>query len=282
MDATAYSGPGGLGVSAPEMKADSTEQKSSAGARLMKAMGLAKRAPARVPANMRVYAVGDIHGCAALLDILHEGIAEDARDTGGDRRIVYLGDYIDRGNDSKGVVDRVRSKIPSGFTAHYVKGNHDAALLDFLEDPETYRAWRSFGAADTLLSYGVRPPIYDSEEQRIAARDALARALPPEHLAFFRALELKVTLGDYVFVHAGIRPGISIESQSEEDLLWIRDEFLASTLTHDKVVVHGHTPLSAPARTANRISVDTGAYATGILTCAVLEGTSCRFLQARA
>src|SRR5215471_17499568 len=248
MDATAYSGPGGLGVSAPEMKADSAEQKSSAGARLMKAMGLAKRAPARVPANMRVYAVGDIHGCAALLDILHEGIAEDARDTGGDRRIVYLADYIDRGNDSKGVVDRVRSKMPAGFTAHYVKGNHDAALLDFLEDPETYRAWRSFGAADTLLSYGVRPPIYDSEEQRIAARDALARALPPEHLAFFRALELKVTLGDYVFVHAGIRPGISLEDQSEEDLLWIRDEFLASTLPHEKVVVHGHTPLTGPVR----------------------------------
>ena len=247
----------------------------------MKAIGLAKRAPARVPADMRVYAVGDIHGCAALLDLMHARIAEDAKDVHADRRVVYLGDYIDRGNDSKGVIDRVRSKVPAGFTAHYVKGNHDAALLDFLEDPETYRAWRSFGAADTLISYGVRPPLYDSEEQRIAARDALKRALPPEHLAFFRALELKVTLGDYVFVHAGIRPGISMESQSEEDLLWIRDEFLASTLVHEKVVVHGHTPLSGPVRTANRISIDTGAYATGILTCAVLEGTTCRFLQAR-
>jgi serine/threonine protein phosphatase 1 len=263
------------------MKADSAEQKSSAGARLMKAMGLVKRAPARLPANMRVYAVGDIHGCAALLDILHDGIAEDAKQTRGDRRIVYLGDYVDRGNDSKGVIDRVRTKVPAGFTAHYVKGNHDAALLDFLEDPETYRVWRSFGAADTLLSYGVRPPLFDSLEHMAAARDALRAALPKEHLAFFRALELKVTLGDYVFVHAGIRPGISIESQTEEDLLWIRDEFLASTLVHDKVVVHGHTPLSAPVRTANRISVDTGAYATGILTCAVLEGTACRFLQAR-
>src|SRR5262249_3710878 len=130
-------------------------------------------------------------------------------------------------------------------------------------------------------SYGVRPPLYDSEEQRMAARDALKRALPPEHLAFFRALELKVTLGDYVFVHAGIRPGISLEDQSEEDLLWIRDEFLASTLPHEKVVVHGHTPLTGPVRTPNRISLDTGAYATGILTCAVLEGTTCRFLQAR-
>lgn len=247
----------------------------------MKAMGLAKRAPARLPADMRAYAIGDIHGCAKLLDLLFEHIANDAKSAPRDTHVVYLGDYIDRGHDSKGVIERVMRRTPNGFHAHYIKGNHDAALLDFLADPQTYRTWRSFGAADTLLSYGVRPPLYDSDEARIKARDELQRALPQDHLAFFRSLELKITLGDYVFVHAGIRPGISLEGQSEEDLLWIRDEFLASTQTHEKVVVHGHTPLSAPARTANRISVDTGAYATGILTCAVLEGTTCRFLQAR-
>jgi serine/threonine protein phosphatase 1 len=263
------------------MKAGSTEQRPSARARLMKAMGLAKRAPARLPGNMRAYAVGDIHGCARLLDIMHERIAEDAKDAPSDKHIVYLGDYIDRGHDSKGVIDRVTKSVPAGFTAHYIKGNHDAALLDFLEDPETYRAWRSFGAADTLLSYHVRPPLFDSEGQRIAARDALRKALPQDHLAFFRGLELKVTLGDYVFVHAGVRPGIPLEGQSEEDLLWIRDEFLSSTEPHGKVVVHGHTPLNAPVHTSNRISVDTGAYATGVLTCAMLEGTTCRFLQAR-
>ena len=247
----------------------------------MKAMGLTKPVPARLPPKTRVYAIGDIHGCARLLDLMFEHIAEDAKDAPHDRHVVYLGDYIDRGNDSKGVIERVMKGGPRGFTAHYIKGNHDAALLDFLEDPESYRAWRSFGAADTLLSYNVHPPLYDSKEQRIAARDALLAAIPADHLAFFRALELKVTIGDYAFVHAGVRPGVSLERQSEEDLLWIRDEFLSSTLPHGKVVVHGHTPLRAPVRTSNRISVDTGAYATGVLTCAVLEGTTCRFLQAR-
>lgn len=234
-----------------------------------------------VPPGTRVYAIGDIHGRADLLDRMFERIAEDTSDAPGDKHVVYLGDYIDRGRDSKGVIERVTKRGPSGCTPHYIKGNHDAALLDFLDEPETYRVWRSFGAAETLLSYGVRPPLYDSKEQRIAARDALLNAIPRDHLAFFRALELKITLGDYVFVHAGIRPGVSIEGQSEEDLLWIRDEFLSSTQSHGKVVVHGHTPLSAPVRTSNRISVDTGAYATGVLTCAVLEGTTCRFLQAR-
>ena len=248
----------------------------------MKAMGLTKPAPARLPANMRAYAIGDIHGCAKLLDVMFERIRDDAKDAPSDRHLVYLGDYIDRGSDSKGVVDRVTKGGPGGFTAHYIKGNHDAALLDFLEDPETYRVWRGFGAADTLLSYGVRPPLYDSKEHRVSARDALLNAIPADHLAFFRSLELKVTIGDYAFVHAGVRPGVSLEGQSEEDLLWIRDEFLSSTQPHGKVVVHGHTPLTSPVRTSNRISVDTGAYATGILTCAVLEGTTCRFLQARA
>ncbi len=263
------------------MKTGSTERRPSAGARLMKAIGLAKREPARAPERTRIYAVGDIHGCADLLDLLHEEIERDSKNFTADKHIVYLGDFVDRGHDSKGVIERVMRRAPPGFRAHYIKGNHDAALLDFLEDPETYRVWKSFGAADTLMSYGVRPPLYDSPEERIKARDALQRVLPADHLAFFRSLELKVTLGDYVFVHAGVRPGVSLDDQSEEDLLWIRDEFLVSTLMHEKVVVHGHTPLSAPVRTSNRISVDTGAYATGILTCAVLEGTSCRFLQAR-
>jgi len=216
-----------------------------------------------------------------LLDLLHEQIERDAQGSGSEKHVVYLGDYIDRGPDSKGVIDRVMNRVPQGFRAHYIKGNHDAALLDFLEDPESYRGWRSFGAGDTLISYGVRPPLFDAVEQMVAARDLLKKALPPEHLAFFHELELKVTLGDYLFVHAGVRPGVSLDGQIEEDLLWIREDFLSSTLSHGKVVVHGHTPLSSPARTHNRISVDTGAYATGILSCAVLEGETCRFLQAR-
>lgn len=247
----------------------------------MQAMGWTKPPAPKVPPNMRVYAVGDIHGCAGLLDILHDGIARDAVEFAGEKRIVYLGDFIDRGPDSKGVIERLMHRVPNGFRAHYVKGNHDVAALDFLDDPETYRLWRSFGAGDTLLSYGIRPPLYEAVEQMTVARDAFRRALPAEHLAFLKGLELKVTIGDYVFVHAGVRPGVPLEKQSEEDLLWIREEFLYSSAPQEKTVVHGHTPLPAPVRTQNRVSVDTGAYATGVLTAAVLEGESCRFLQAR-
>lgn len=276
-----------LGVSAPSVTSktgtDSKQptERPSAAKRLMKAMGLGTRAPASIPEDMRVYAVGDIHGCASLLDELHGKIGEDAASYPHAKEIVYLGDFTDRGTDSKGVVDRLLRHVPAGFRAHYIRGNHDVTLLQFLEEPETYRAWRPFGGAETLMSYGVRPPLFDSAEQMEKARDQFRAALPAEHLAFFRALELTVTIGDYLFVHAGIRPGIPIEKQSEQDLLWIRDEFLYSSAWSGKVVVHGHTPLPSPVRAANRISVDTGAYATGNLTCAVLEGTSCRFLQAR-
>jgi serine/threonine protein phosphatase 1 len=254
----------------------------SAAKRLMKAMGMGARAPASLPDKLRLYAVGDLHGCAGLLDELHAKIEEDAAGYPHARKIVYLGDFTDRGTDSKGVVDRVLHRVPRGFEPHYVRGNHDVTLLEFLEDPEVYRLWRPFGGAETLMSYGVRPPLFDSAEQMEKARDAFKAALPAEHLAFFQSLELTITVGDYLFVHAGIRPGIALEKQSEQDLLWIRDEFLSSSAWSGKVVVHGHTPLPAPVRTANRISVDTGAYATGNLSCAVLEGTSCRFLQASA
>jgi serine/threonine protein phosphatase 1 len=248
----------------------------------MKSLGLGKPAPARVPDNMRVYAVGDIHGCSRVLDLLHQRIEADCKNYSGDRHIVYLGDFTDRGPDSKGVLERLLHGVPGGLSPHYIRGNHDQAVLDFLEDPESYRVWRGFGGAETLWSYGVRPPLYDQAEQIAAARDDFAKALPFEHLAFLRNLELKISIGDYAFVHAGIRPGVSLDRQSEQDLLWIREEFLFSTARHEKVVVHGHTPLPAPVRTSNRISIDTGAYATGVLTACVLEDTACRFLQAKA
>ena len=260
----------------------SFETRPSAARRLIKAMGWGGRAPAAMPEGTRVYAVGDIHGCADLLDLLHEKISDDCATYSGATHIVYLGDFTDRGPNSKGVVERVLHAFPKGFTPHYVKGNHDAAVLEFLQAPETYRIWRSFGGAETLMSYGVRPPLFDSVEQMASARDAFRSAMPMEHHAFFLSLSPKVSLGDYLFVHAGVRPGVPIEKQNEQDLLWIRDEFLASSEWLGKVIVHGHTPLPAPVRTSNRISIDTGAYATGVLTSAVLEGAGCRFLQVGA
>jgi len=244
------------------------------------ALGLGSPKAAALPAGVRVYAVGDIHGCSRLLDQLHERIAADATPSSAEKRIIYLGDYVDRGPDSKGAIERLLHAVPAGLAPVYLKGNHDGALLDFLENSETYRAWRSFGAPATLLSYGVRPPLYDSLEAFEAARIALSDAIPLEHRQFLRNLELSYVLGDYVFVHAGLRPGIPIDRQHEQDLLWIRDEFLSSGATFEKCVVHGHTPVPYAARLAQRIPVDTGAYATGILTCAVLEGDTCRFLQA--
>jgi serine/threonine protein phosphatase 1 len=249
-------------------------------AKWLAALGFGPKREARVPAGMRLYTIGDIHGCAALLDRLHARIEADAASYVGEKRIIYLGDYVDRGPDSRGVIDRLIGSVPKGFSARYVKGNHDQALLDFLRDAEAYRTWRSYGAPETLLSYDVRPPLFDSSEKFEEARIALAAQLPPAHLAFLRALESAVVVGDYAFVHAGIRPGTNIEDQSDQDLLWIRDEFLACTSAHEKVVVHGHTPISAPIRLHNRIGLDTGAYATGILSCAVLEGAECRFIQA--
>jgi serine/threonine protein phosphatase 1 len=247
---------------------------------LLSAFGFRPKREARIPDGKRVYTVGDIHGCAAILDDLHAKIADDAASFPGEKFVIYLGDFVDRGPDSRGVVERLINAVPTGFLARYVKGNHDAALLEFLLDADTYRAWRGFGAPETLLSYGVRPPLFDSKERFEETRRALAEALPAAHLRFFQALEPMIILGDYVFVHAGVRPGLNIEKQSEEDLLWIREEFLNSNASHAKVVVHGHTPAPLPVRLHNRIGVDTGAYATGVLSCAVLEGADCRFIQA--
>ena len=232
---------------------------------------------AAVPDGMRVYAVGDIHGCAVELDRLTAAIVEDSTDRDGERHLVYLGDYVDRGPDSKGVVDRLLNP-PVGFIAHYLRGNHDQALLDFLADPNFYVVWRDFGARQTLASYGVVPPRFEDAAAFEEARDRFLAVLPQEHLDFFERLDLSERIGDYFFVHAGVRPGVALDQQSAEDLLWVRDDFLMSSVNFGVVVVHGHTPTAAPVRRRNRIGVDTGAFATGRLTAAVLEGTTCRFL----
>lgn len=246
----------------------------------MSALGLGRRAGPAMTPNLRVYAIGDIHGCVGLLDQLHRMIVADSASHRGEVAIVYLGDYIDRGPDSKAVIDRLVQL--RGFRAHFLKGNHDAALLDFLRDPETYQVWRNYGAPETLMSYGVRPPLFTTGQDYTRARDELAEKLPAEHLRFFNDLELSVSHGDYFFAHAGARPGIDLEEQFAEDLMWIRDDFLSSRYDFGKIVVHGHTPQPVAAKHSNRIGVDTGAYATGTLSCVVLEGETQRFLKARA
>jgi serine/threonine protein phosphatase 1 len=191
--------------------------------------------------------------------------------------IVFVGDYIDRGPDSREVID-VLLNLPEAIKAHFIRGNHEQALLDFLDRPATYRTWEQFGAEATLASYGLERPKSRTVQDLAATRDQLARTLPPAHMRFLLSLQLSVSIGDYVFVHAGVRPGVDLSKQTQHDLMWIRDEFLESDEDHGKVVVHGHTPFADPVCRQNRIGVDTGAYSTGKLTALVLEGQNRRFL----
>lgn len=227
---------------------------------------------------MRIYAVGDIHGSARLLDQLHAKIMEDAKSAQGECVIVYLGDYVDRGLESKGVIERLLNP-PTGFETHHLRGNHDQMLLDFLRDPSQFSLWKNYGASFTLISYGVLPPRFEDEESFTKARDQLAEKLPAAHLNFLTGLALSLRLGDYFFAHAGVRPGIALDKQAPEDLLAIREEFLESRLDLGAVVVHGHTPMDKEVVRFNRISIDTGAYATSRLTAVVLEGVARRFLH---
>jgi serine/threonine protein phosphatase 1 len=236
-------------------------------------------APARVPADTVIYAIGDMHGRLDLLAKLRAMIVEDAAGRSAIRKVVvYLGDYVDRGPDSRGIVDLLIDKPLPGFESVHIKGNHEASLLYFLTNPVESVGWLNYGGDSTLFSYGVRPPDPSKADEMIAARDAFAEVLPPEHLAFYRGLKYHHVEGDYAFVHAGVREGVAIEDQAPEDLMWIRDVFLWSHADFGKIVVHGHSITDQPVIRANRIGIDTGAYATGTLTCVALEGTERRFL----
>ena len=219
-----------------------------------------------------IYAIGDVHGRLDLLRRLIADIVANAAMAGkaGRPLIVFLGDYVDRGPQSRGVIDQiVQLSKSSEFEIRCLMGNHEQAMLWFLDDAKAGRGWAMHGGSETLASYGVAPPgPYADDAAWEAARLALRDALPEEHLYFLCGLELYLEVGGYVFVHAGVRPGVPLHKQSERDLLWIRDDFLNAASTGDKVVVHGHTPAAEPVFCAGRIGVDTGAYATGQL-CAV-------------
>lgn len=235
-----------------------------------------------VSTDTRLYAIGDIHGRADLLRRLHRFILEDARRISAPRNVVvYLGDYIDRGPDSCSVIDLLLGEPLPGFESVHLGGNHDACLARSLVDPGIAQLWLSHGGDRTLRSYGVVPPrsLWDRDEIG-RVQDDLRLALPSQHLAFFQGLNLSYVHGDYMFVHAGIRPGIPLDQQAEEDLLWIGSPFLNSRRNHGKIIVHGHHITPGPDVRRNRIGVDTGAYETGRLTCLVLQGAERYVLQA--
>jgi serine/threonine protein phosphatase 1 len=241
----------------------------------------APRRKAEAPPGTRVYAIGDIHGRRDLLDDVHRAIAADLGDTAVslNKVAVYIGDYVDRGDDSRGVIDRLLTAPLTGFRSVHILGNHEDMLLRFLEDPGVAPLWLANGGDATLYSYGIdwREHVQGSDFESL--RVAFRAAIPAPHLKFLRTLSLSHIEGDYLFVHAGIRPGRDVARQDAEDLIWIRDEFLGSDADHGKVVVHGHSISSEPQIFDNRIGIDTGAFATGKLTCLVLEGTARRFLQ---
>lgn len=232
------------------------------------------------PENTCVYAIGDIHGRFDLLLSLMEQIEADAQNLpeGVRPTIVFLGDYIDRGLQSRQIIDYFLSDELSNFETVFLMGNHEEALLNFVSDPNFGEKWAMYGGAETLFSYGLQPPPRGlSASQPAAARDAwvtlwnqFRNSLPDAHLAFYQNLQHSHSIGDYVFVHAGLRPGVSIEDQSSEDMMWIREEFLMATGTFEKLVVHGHTPADTVYRDNRRIGLDTGAYLTGRLTAAKL------------
>jgi diadenosine tetraphosphatase ApaH/serine/threonine PP2A family protein phosphatase len=226
---------------------------------------------ASTPADTRIYAVGDIHGRADLLMETFARIDDDLRRRPVPYAVeVYLGDYIDRGPDSSTVIDALAIRmIQDGAVC--LRGNHEALMESFLRSEIDFEPWRQLGALHTVASYGIELRNGDTSDE---LRRHLLAVLPRTHELFLRCLQDSYCCGDFLFVHAGVRPGIAIEQQNTNDLVWIRSEFLDSDRDHGKFIVHGHTPVPHPDIRHNRINIDTGAWKTGTLTCAAIEGTS--------
>lgn len=219
--------------------------------------------------NALVYAIGDVHGCLDQLVALEQIIEADARDHAGPVYVVMVGDYVDRGPDSAGVLDHL-IRPPSGrFQRICLAGNHDAMMLAFLKNPAANANWLKMGGEETLVSYGVLVPRNQSRREWKALKSDMDHNIPSDHRRFLERLPLTVSVGRHVIVHAGLRPGIPLESQSAVDLLWIRDDFLqAEPGSFSQIVIHGHTPVAEPGFAGDRISVDTAAYTSGRLSAA--------------
>jgi serine/threonine protein phosphatase 1 len=232
----------------------------------------------KLPDNTCIYAIGDIHGRADLLNQLHGRILHDAEKYPKYHRlIIYLGDYIDRGPASKQVVDQLIHPLLSHFTAIHLRGNHENMLLDFLKNSQHADIWFMNGGLETLMSYNISLSLLNELNYEKLA-NALQQKMPSSHLNFFQSLKTHHIEGPYFFCHAGVNPNIPLLEQSEEDLTWIREPFLHSRKDFGKIIVHGHTVSQKPTLLPNQIGIDTGAVFTNQLTCVVLTQNEPYFL----
>ena len=230
---------------------------------------------ASAPSDTRIYAVGDIHGRADLLSEIIARIDDDIRRRPIAHTIeVYLGDYVDRGPQSKTVIDLLTIRLVANG-AVCLRGNHEAVMEGFLQDPTILEYWLPLGGMQTLASYGIE--LHENETAFSLHRRFLD-AFPRAHELFMQCLRNQFSCGDFLFVHAGIRPGVPLDDQDPNDLIWIRDEFLDDTRSHKRFIVHGHTPVPHPEIRRNRINIDTAAWRTGALTCVAIEGSTILFL----
>jgi serine/threonine protein phosphatase 1 len=249
-------------------------------AKLLKSVARAEPLADSVPEGARVYAVGDIHGRLDLLDQLLARIdADDAARGPADTSIIFLGDLVDRGPDSAGVVERLRRLARSGRRTRFLAGNHEEVFLAALGgDSKALKLFCRIGGRETILSYGVGADEYEALDYGDLAA-VLTRLVPDEHRLFLEGFEDLIEIGDYAFVHAGVRPGAALQDQRTADLRWIRESFLDHRGRMDKRIVHGHTISADVEVRPHRIGIDTGAYASGKLTALGLERTERWFLQ---
>jgi serine/threonine protein phosphatase 1 len=238
-----------------------------------------ERGPAGAP-GYRAYAVGDVHGRLDLLEELLAKIHADLQHHPSRKTLlVFVGDLIDRGPKSAQVIERLRTYKRQGIRPVFLLGNHEEVLLRILGgDAELITKWRWFGGAECLQSYGLDPEQFSQISDQLAL-ELVREAIPKEHVQFLESFVDSCRFGDYLFVHAGIRPGVELEDQRQSDLRWIREPFLLDETDHGFVVVHGHTISSEVEERANRIGIDTGAYRTNVLTALAIEGTE-RWLMA--
>jgi serine/threonine protein phosphatase 1 len=233
------------------------------------------------PDGMRIYAIGDVHGRFDCLMKMHQMIAaEIVRDRPADWRIIHLGDYVDRGPQSREVLEFLSAACARDVRMIATLGNHDEGFLDFLANPDNAHLFIDYGGFDTCASYGVVLRTMKRKELLESHRHMLA-AIPEAHLIFLRDLRRSVSFGDFFFCHAGVRPDVALDRQDEHDLIWIRREFLEHRRLYDKVIVHGHTPCRETEIMSNRVNIDTKAFETGRLTALVIDGNEKRFIETR-